>query len=48
MTPRATRILLRTGHVVLGACLAVVVYAPVAWTEPLRLVLGVAVVPCRR
>lgn len=45
MKPRTTRTLLRIVHIALGACLAVVVYAPAAWTEPLRLALGTVAVP---
>ncbi len=32
-------------HLVLGLLVGAVVYLPVSWTEPLRLMLGVAVVP---
>ena len=45
MAPRETRILLRAVHVAFGACVAVVVYAPAAWAEPFRLVLGILVLP---
>lgn len=45
MRPRALRRLILSAHLVLGAVLGAVVYLPAAWTEPLRLLLGVLVVP---
>lgn len=36
---------IRTVHLVAGLCLAVVIYAPASWSEPVRLLLGVVVVP---
>lgn len=45
MTPRTARTLLRILHLLLGAALAMMVYAPATWTDPLRLVLGTVVVP---
>lgn len=45
MSMRSIRTILRTAHVLLGLALGAVVYLPTAWTEPIRLVLGVVVVP---
>lgn len=45
MTPTRARTLMRTVHITLGLCLGAFVYLPTAWTDPLKAVLGLAIVP---
>lgn len=45
MTPRRTRFLIRTLHLLLGATVGAVVYLPAGWVEPWRPLLGFVVVP---
>lgn len=45
MSIRTQRTLLRTLHLVFGAMMGAVIYLPSEWTDPLRLILGIVVVP---
>lgn len=45
MSAAATRVLVRAIHVLLGALVAMIVYLPTAWSDPIRLAVGLVVVP---
>lgn len=45
MQPSHVRMTIRLLHLILGACVAAIVYLPLAWSEPIRFTVGAVVVP---